>query len=816
MKTFISFLVCVLLVSLSTQTRSETYLPGGEISGNLSKIGSPYYVLGDLTVPCNKTLYLQGGVTMIFKGEYALNVYGSIKAMGSDESPILFTVAEGVVTWGGIQIFGNHICPDNMHSRLQYVTIEYASALDEVDMWDHSGGALFISWDDNVHLRNCVFRHNNAAGGLLGESIGGAAIAIDNCSPLIEYCHFVDNTCEKYGGAIGLLDASPQMNHNTFMDNTAGMVAVGGGAAIILQGESNPVSRNDSYLDNLTNGKGGAIFSTDDSDPRFINALFWGNLAEEGNQMYLNDNQSDPIIEYSDFEEGTEGIKGPGSGFAYTGKFYKNFDKEPSCVYTPQGEVLYCLNKCSPCIDAGNPDPQYFDPDGTLADVGAMYFPHEGRYLQDSRAEGEWDKDNSPVWVNTNITVPEEGQLIIDPGVEVFFLNNYKMEVRGSLKAIGTFENRITFGTQERGCNWKGIRFLPESSKGLSSMLVYCIIENGTADGPENIDKMGGGVFIHGNDRVTLSHCIIRNNRTTEMQGNLTGGGGVGILDCSPFLEYNKIIDNIAAEFGGGIGLFNASPIMHHNLVAGNHAGIGGGGICISAGSNPKITNFTLVVNTAIHVGGGALISENSTPTFRNSILYFNSAKYGNEVYINDMGSDPNFYYNDIKGGLENFKGYGTLDYTGDYLNNMDRNPVFNGPAYTLMPISPCIDAGDPYSKPDYDRSRADIGYLPFMGRSVKQLPGNAPVPQVKPLAIHVFPVPAVRDFYIEVISQAEEPAHIMVFDVLGQEMDNFMLDGGSLGRNQYKVDCNEYSPGTYIVVARIGNSVKTKKLTVR
>jgi len=31
----------------------------------------------------------------------------------------------------------------------------------------------------------------------------------------------------------------------------------------------------------------------------------------------------------------------------------------------------------SPCIDAGNPDHQYADPDGTKADMGAFYYPHE-------------------------------------------------------------------------------------------------------------------------------------------------------------------------------------------------------------------------------------------------------------------------------------------------------------------------------------------------------------------------------------------------------------------------------------------------------
>jgi len=35
----------------------------------------------------------------------------------------------------------------------------------------------------------------------------------------------------------------------------------------------------------------------------------------------------------------------------------------------------YSLAETSPCIDAGNPDPQFNDPDGTRNDMGALYHP---------------------------------------------------------------------------------------------------------------------------------------------------------------------------------------------------------------------------------------------------------------------------------------------------------------------------------------------------------------------------------------------------------------------------------------------------------
>ncbi len=50
---------------------------------------------------------------------------------------------------------------------------------------------------------------------------------------------------------------------------------------------------------------------------------------------------------------------------------YYNIQLEPSLVDTFNGD--YYLNSNSPCIDAGSPNPQFNDPDGTRADMGAYY-----------------------------------------------------------------------------------------------------------------------------------------------------------------------------------------------------------------------------------------------------------------------------------------------------------------------------------------------------------------------------------------------------------------------------------------------------------
>lgn len=813
MKTLTRLLMSAGLVLVFCSTQAQTILPGGYISGNLTKLASPYHVMGDLTVQCGQSLYMQGGVTLIFEGDYSLDVYGSIKAMGSDESPILFTKAEGIDHWGGVHIFGDHRCPDNLHSRLQYITFEYASAGNGPDMWDQSGGALYIAWDDRVTIRNCVFRNNYAVGGLPDLSIGGGAIAIDRCNPVIENCHFYDNVCEKYGGAIGLRDASPLMKYNIFIDNSAGMNAVGGGAALFIQGESNPRLQNESYLNNTTNGKGGAVYLLDDSDPLFVNSLLWGNRADEGSQVYIGDPGSDPCFSYCDVEGGKNGFEGPGTGLNFNGTFEHSFDKMPLCVHASGSGYPYMLTRCSPCIDAGNPACCYKDPDGTRADIGAMYYPHSGVYLQEPLVEGVWSIYESPLYVNTDLTVPENASLDIDAGCEIVFLGTYGLEVKGSLKAVGNNDARIRFKADPLSGEWRGIKFRPGSATSRQSEISFCTIEDAVADGVDEFDRMGGGVLIHGNDNVLLSFNVIRNNRSTEMQGQYTGGGGVAIIDCSPTLIHNEISGNRAAEFGGGIGLYNASPVLHHNLVVNNSAGIGGGGIALFANSDPVMTNLTIAHNKAYQAGGGMMLSQDADPKVTNSILWYNTAGYGNQVYLNDENSDPDFYYNDMEGGWKDVKGYGTMSFEGDYLNNIEDAPGFKSPGYGLWGYSPCIDAGHPNSRQDPDGTRADIGAYYYHSMAIHGTLGiDDPPANDARVRFEVFPLPAIDLIYIDSYTSGNRGAEFQVFNTLGQLVQKFGRTPGGNEKSRMQLDISDYDAGTYILRMVSGNEVYTGK----
>ena len=95
----------------------------------------------------------------------------------------------------------------------------------------------------------------------------------------------------------------------------------------------------------------------------------------------------------------------------------------PHLIYNPTGplfvpgsfDVDYHLTSTSPCIDAGNPAPAYFDPDGTVADMGAFY------YDQGSAAPVISDFTATPVTGRMPLVV-QFGQNIAGPVTEYLWV----------------------------------------------------------------------------------------------------------------------------------------------------------------------------------------------------------------------------------------------------------------------------------------------------------------------------------------------------------------------------------------------------------
>lgn len=181
------------------------------------------------------------------------------------------------------------------------------------------GGGILVAYS-NSFITNTEIYGNNA--------VNGGGIKINLSDLTIKNVLFHNNHASYFGGSISFSEAVSSLINCTFSQNTAGT-------------------------------SGGAINSWHPSSvPVLINCILWNDTPQEisfGGGGLI-------IITYSDIENGT------GQSWFGTGCI----DSDP--LFIGYRTYDYHLTASSPCIDAGSPDPQYHDPDGTFSDIGAYYY----------------------------------------------------------------------------------------------------------------------------------------------------------------------------------------------------------------------------------------------------------------------------------------------------------------------------------------------------------------------------------------------------------------------------------------------------------
>ena len=143
----------------------------------------------------------------------------------------------------------------------------------------------------------------------------------------------------------------------------------------------------------------------------------------------------------------------------------------------------------------------------------------------------------------------------------------------------------------------------------------------------KNEGIQGGGVHIENSQNVTIDHCIIRDNKTTEVSPNtgasvdIGAGGGVFVSDKSRVtIQNGSTIQGNTGTRGGGIYVENSTVEVKNSMIDGNTAddvpkkapnsnkGLGGG--IYSYESTLTVTDSTISGNEA--KGSTSLIWYNS------------------------------------------------------------------------------------------------------------------------------------------------------------------------------------------------------------
>ncbi len=354
-------LVLCLLITISVFAQTQVT---GDQTGTWNASGSPYNVVGTVTVPSGELLTIEPGVEVNFQGYYQFVVNGDLQAIGTEADSIYFTTDNIATGWGGIRVDSDDIV------TLSYCRIEYGkTAGDYPDI--HGGGLALLG--SNAIVSNCVFANNDATGN--DNGMGGAIYAYSTEESIFTDCLFTGNHAYGEGGAIKFsADNFSELTNCLFIENDC---LYGGGA---VSGYMIAGTRFTSCLfaDNYTMyASGGAVHTLG-----MGNTLFLLNCTITGNSAVTGDGGG-VFLAY-------------GTGYLVNTIIYDNpgmYSDDLHLSMSGYAEAYYCdLDVASGATGTNNffEDPQFVDPDSgnynllstsACIDTGIAFFVLEGDTL---------------------------------------------------------------------------------------------------------------------------------------------------------------------------------------------------------------------------------------------------------------------------------------------------------------------------------------------------------------------------------------------------------------------------------------------------
>ncbi|MEW5923573.1 MAG: right-handed parallel beta-helix repeat-containing protein, partial [Candidatus Zixiibacteriota bacterium] len=474
----------------------------------------------------------------------------------------------------------------------------------------------------------------------------------------------------------------------------------------------------------IVNCANGGISSFSNEEPVIINNIIAFNT---GYGIHLQEDYLPAVLSHND-------VYGNIADYINVGPDSGSISDDP--LFNPD----FTLAPNSPCIDTGDPDPQYNDPDNSRSDMGAL--PIVNNYPFASNF-------NFGIGVNPNAIptfTPEFFWTYTD--MEETMQQQYEIEV-------GTDEDWSIAEMWASGPVISGDTNIVYSGTTLEERVQYFVrirVNNGEAWGGWNMKKFKVKTtfltFLVPDDYTTIQGAIDASDDgdtvlvapgiydgLINFSGKLiavrsSGGPSVTVITgsdsiYSALVTFNNGETQAALLEGftlleGWLGIYceNAGPTIRYNVLRDQHTtewaaiNLAGPGYPPSAGFGPAPA--VIVNNTIVNCTNGGISSfSTSAPIIKNNIVAFNGG-YG--IHLQDSLLPAELSYNDVYGN--------PFDYINTFagLGSINEDPLFDE-SLNLTAGSPCIDAGDPdpiYNDPDGTRN--DMGALAVGGF----VPGDA------------------------------------------------------------------------------------------
>ena len=202
---------------------------------------------------------------------------------------------------------------------------------------------------------------------------------------------------------------------------------------------------------------------------------------------------------------------------------------------------------------------------------------------------GEWEGIDT-VYVDGDITIPEDSTLTINPGTHVYFTGEYKFDVYGTLTANGNETDSIFFASDSLGeissypyykGYWYGITFhSTDSTNQSTSSLNYCSIKYGFGRWLDEASlafnrRFGGGLIFYKSNVDVKNTSLFDCNDGHNKGGVITSIYSSGNLDniymnnagSISLLESEVSINGLNSTNGFGIYAENSNGILKNSKI---------------------------------------------------------------------------------------------------------------------------------------------------------------------------------------------------------------------------------------------------------
>ncbi len=369
-------------VTLLANVQKGTVVDTAWVWGNWIAAGQPYRIYSDIAIPAMHTLEIEAGVRVEFTGDYTFTIGKNARLIskGTVTDSVHFCAIDSNSTWGGMSFVES-----GSDDSLIYCSVRDVNGESNTDR--ARAGALYLD-KSFPFIMNCKF-HNNA-----GQY--GGAMYCEQSMPEIRSSQFVSNTA-RYGGAFYLDASSPQM-HQVLIARNFGRYD---GGAVSMHNGSAPILVNVTLTQNSTIGSGGNVYLDSNTRLSLMNCIVGNSEGRYGHNFFMDRGTVANEIElnYSCIDTTEDWIlfeDPPDNHLLWN---FGNISNAPGFA----DSLVYHLSIFSPCIDAGNPSPVYYDVPNPISDNTPL-LPGLGSLLNDMGATGgggciEFQYDfNIPEW----------------------------------------------------------------------------------------------------------------------------------------------------------------------------------------------------------------------------------------------------------------------------------------------------------------------------------------------------------------------------------------------------------------------------------